>query len=108
MLSVGTSYADYASRGKPWDDPNYHESPLTPIFMIIGVIVLIIIGGVWLVYKIQENKDVILDAIGKIFVAGLILVGIMLVGKCGEEFRKHSIFRLDAHYSQTYLCAITK
>ena len=22
--------------------------------------------------------------------------------------RKHSIFRLDAHYSQTYLCAITK
>ena len=21
---------------------------------------------------------------------------------------KHSIFRLDAHYSQTYLCAITK
>ena len=21
--------------------------------------------------------------------------------------RKHSIFRLDAHYSQTYLCAIT-
>ena len=50
-LSVGTSYADYASRGKPWDDPNYHESPLTPIFMIIGVIVLIIIGGVWLVYK---------------------------------------------------------
>ena len=24
---------------------------------------------------------------------------------CGS---KHSIFRLDAHYSQTYLCAITK
>lgn len=22
--------------------------------------------------------------------------------------RKHTIFRLDAHYSQTYLCAITK
>ena len=21
---------------------------------------------------------------------------------------KHTIFRLDAHYSQTYLCAITK
>lgn len=95
-LSVGTSYADYASRGKPWDDPNYHESPLTPIFMIIGVIVLIIIGGVWLVYKIQENKDVILDAIGKIFVAGLILVGIMLVGKCGEEFH-NSKFSNGSH-----------
>ena len=25
-----------------------------------------------------------------------------------EEIRKHSIFRLDAHYSQTYLCAITQ
>ena len=25
-----------------------------------------------------------------------------------RNFRKHSIFRLDAHYSQTYLCAITK
>ena len=29
-----------------------------------------------------------------------------------EEFRcqygNHTIFRLDAHYSQTYLCAITK
>ncbi|EOA56536.1 hypothetical protein [Phocaeicola massiliensis] len=25
-----------------------------------------------------------------------------------DHKRKHSIFRLDAHYSQTYLCAITK
>jgi len=25
-----------------------------------------------------------------------------------KNARKHSIFRLDAHYSQTYLCAITK
>ena len=24
------------------------------------------------------------------------------------EFGNHTIFRLDAHYSQTYLCAITK
>ena len=24
------------------------------------------------------------------------------------SYRKHTIFRLDAHYSQTYLCAITK
>ena len=24
------------------------------------------------------------------------------------EKRNHTIFRLDAHYSQTYLCAITK
>ena len=26
----------------------------------------------------------------------------------GLSFSKHSIFRLDAHYSQTYLCAITQ
>jgi hypothetical protein len=26
----------------------------------------------------------------------------------GDSFCKHTIFRLDAHYSQTYLCAITK
>ena len=26
----------------------------------------------------------------------------------GALLCKHSIFRLDAHYSQTYLCAITK
>ena len=25
-----------------------------------------------------------------------------------DSFRNHTIFRLDAHYSQTYLCAITK
>ena len=25
-----------------------------------------------------------------------------------EEMCNHSIFRLDAHYSQTYLCAITQ
>lgn len=25
-----------------------------------------------------------------------------------ETLSKHTIFRLDAHYSQTYLCAITK
>ena len=27
---------------------------------------------------------------------------------CWTKDCKHSIFRLDAHYSQTYLCAITK
>lgn len=85
-LSVGFCYADYASRGKPWDDPNYHESPLTPIFLVIGVVVLITIIGIWLVAKIQENKEAISNAIGHIFVVGLILGGIMLVAKCGEEF----------------------
>lgn len=25
----------------------------------------------------------------------------------GGMFGKHTIFRLDAHYSQTYLCAVT-
>jgi len=28
--------------------------------------------------------------------------------KIGKKDGKHTIFRLDAHYSQTYLCAITK
>ena len=26
----------------------------------------------------------------------------------GNQVSNHTIFRLDAHYSQTYLCAITK
>lgn len=28
-------------------------------------------------------------------------------GSCKSKCCKHAIFRLDAHYSQTYLCAVT-
>lgn len=91
VLSTCFCYADYSSRGKPWDDPNYHESPLTPIFLVIVVLVLIIIAGTWLVAKIQENKEAISNAIGQIFVLGLILGGIMLVAKCGEELHNSKV-----------------
>lgn len=33
--------------------------------------------------------------------------GVLLL-KSYLQQSKHTIFRLDAHYSQTYLCAITK
>lgn len=91
IYSVGVSYADYASRGKPWDAPDYHESPLTPIFMVIGAIVLIVIGVAWAVCKIQENKGAILDVVGKVFVGGAILGGVMLLGKCGEEIHRSNV-----------------
>lgn len=31
--------------------------------------------------------------------------GILKINNC--LYRKHTIFRLDAHYSQPYLCAVT-
>lgn len=85
-FSVFACFADMASRGKPWDDPNYHESPvLMGVFMVIAIILVLAIGGIWLYYKVVENKQAILDFLGK-GVLVLFVIGIVLfVGKCGES-----------------------
>lgn len=45
FLSVATFlYAAPADYGRPWDDPDYHSSPLSKIFIPICILVLIILA----------------------------------------------------------------
>lgn len=85
-FSAFACFADMASRGKPSDDPGYHDNPvLTGIFMVIAIVLVLAIGGIWLYYKIVENKQSIMDFLGKGFLVVLVLGGVLLIGKCGES-----------------------
>ena len=44
----------------------------------------------------------------KIHVYGIFMILMSVSFLFIDNYSKHTIFRLDAHYSQTYLCAITK
>jgi len=51
----------------------------------------------------KKQLTIIKSANNSPFYASIVAVYIGGIEDC-----KHTIFRLDAHYSQTYLCAITK
>lgn len=68
-MSLFAAPSDY---GRPWDDPDYHSSPLSKLFIPIGIIVLIILA----IGYIGSHKE----EIGKIFKSGFsILCGGALI-----------------------------
>ena len=60
--------------GRPWDDPDYHTSPLGKILLPIAIIVLVIIAIGW----ILSNRE----TVGKILKNGfaVLCVGALIVG----------------------------
>lgn len=78
-------FADYSARGRSSDLPGHHDSPLEYVFMGIGGLILLAFIGIWIYYKVVDNKEKIADGCGTIF-AGLFIFAIILgIGKCGES-----------------------
>lgn len=87
LLTVQVALADYSNRGRPWDDPSYHESPLSYVFLFIALIVVLIFGIAWLVDTVKRNEEKIVDTLGLIFVAALFLGVIFIVGTCASMLK---------------------
>lgn len=71
-------HATPTDHGRPWDDPDYHSSPLGKIFIPIAIIVLIILA----VGYISSNKEKIgglLKSGFSIFCFGVLVFGLMIV-----------------------------
>lgn len=86
--------SDYASRGRLSDYYDSHNTPLEYIFLGVGIIVLLIISGIWLYVVIKKHKETILNAIGSIFVGILGLGAALVIAKCGQELKNHN-YRLQ-------------
>ncbi len=78
-------YADYSDRGRPSDYQDYHDGPLTYIYLGIGSLIVLAFIGFWIYDKISKHNEQISDALGTIFAGLLIFGGMLLVGKCGES-----------------------
>ena len=89
LLSTSVCFADYSSHGRPWDVPGYHTSPLTGIFMVIALIVLIGFAVLWIYGKVQENKETVSNIFG-IVIFVCVFIGIAALGSKCEGERKSS------------------
>lgn len=87
LSSYLSCFADYSSRGRPWDNPYYHESPLTPIFLVISGILLLFIGGIWLYSVSQKKKSSIQSGLSTFVVISLIVGGVFSIAKWNEEIK---------------------
>lgn len=81
---------DYASRGRISDYSDSNDSTLELVFMAVGALILLVFGTFWLYFFLKKNKEIILDAISKIFFFSLIIGVVFLVAKCGENVKKSS------------------
>lgn len=100
LLSTSVCFADYSSHGRPWDVPGYHTSPLTGIFMVIALIVLIGFAVLWIYDKVQENKETAGNIFGIVVFFG-VLLGIAALGnKCEGERKTSSKGMSYPHYQQ--------
>lgn len=84
-ISSVLCYADYSDRGRPSDYQDYHDGPLTFIYMGIGALIVLVLIGFWIYDKVLSNKERISNALGTIFTCLLIFGGMLFVGKCGES-----------------------
>jgi|GEM_PF-1528840 len=83
-------FAAPSDHGRPWDDPSYHSSPLSKIFVLIAIIILIILAIEWIIGWIGNNKEKIggiLKNLFSIICGGLFIFGIIilpLLDRCGR------------------------
>ena len=83
-------FAAPSDHGRPWDDPSYHSSPLSKIFGLIAIIILIILTIGLAIGWIGSNKEKIggiLKSLFSIICGGLFIFGIIilpLLDRCGR------------------------
>ena len=96
LMSHIVAFAQYTDRGRPTDLPGHSSSDgfIGGIFIVLAIIALLIIGGIWIYSKIQENKESINKGCGEA-IGGLILVGgvfflAFILKTCNEAIKDSS------------------
>ena len=77
-INIFAASSDY---GRPWDDPDYHSSPIGKLMVPIAIIILIVLGIGW----ISSNKDKVIKLLkisfyflcGGALVFGLIILPLL-------------------------------
>lgn len=102
-------FAAPSDHGRPWDDPSYHSSPLSKIFGLIAIIILIILTIGLAIGWIGSNKEKIggiLKSLFSIICGGLFIFGIIilpLLDRCGRVSSTQSPQEGEVGYkTQTY------
>lgn len=88
-LSVGFAFADYSSRGRPWDaDDNYDSSSGIWIVLFIIVVGVVVFIGAAAKHTWNNHKDSIKEGLGIVAFFGVCIL-LFLGGKaCSEQHTK--------------------
>lgn len=88
-FSTFLSFADYASRGRPWDAYDNYDSSrgFWLILFLLGIGVIVFIGAI-AKYTWENHKDSIKDFFGIVIFLGVIIL-LFLLGKSCSEANHH-------------------
>lgn len=97
-LSVGYAFADYSSRGRPWDaDDNYDSSRGIWVVLFIIVVGVVVFIGAAAKHTWDNHKDSIKDGLGTVAFFGVCIL-LFLGGKaCSEQHPKDNGNAVNVH-----------
>ena len=85
-------YAAPSDYGRPWDDPDYHSSPLSKLFIPIGIIVLIILA-IGYISSHKEEIGKMLKSGFSILCGGALIFGLIILpslDRCSRSTNNNS------------------
>lgn len=89
-LSVGFAFADYSSRGRPWDaDDNYDSSSGIWIVLFVIVVGVVVFIGAAAKHTWDNHKNSIKDGLGIVAFFGFCII-LFLGGKACSESRSNN------------------